>query len=474
MKKQILLSILVISAAVVLVSGATFAYFGDIEKSVGNTFTAGEVDLKVDYKCYYNKPVGGDTNCPWLPSSWDSTDLTTHRFFDFGDVKPGDSGEGTISLNINNDAWVCAQVNNIESKDNGCNDPENDAELNCASNDVGELQDNLYFSVWLDNGAGSGHKCNNIKDVDEQYIIENQKAKPIVWTIADPTTGTPLPAGTNCIGVSWYILSNVGNIIQSDSLKGDIKFWTEQSRNNPDFRCKKIVQYPKETAYVGYEDRHAGDFDYNDFGIMDMKLKETYADGCLSELDMYFKVKVKLAGDVHDIHMKRLMSPSTDYTYTVTRSASAQGTETPIGTYSGSGNLDVTLFDSATTPLVGDWVTVHAEINHCSDYYNPTPTPPRWDLDPFMANYDPWMNDKSIGEERHITHWQPATTELNTQGYNVPYILVIPVSDWNPPYEQNTIDKCEVGGSPYYTEFDGYYSSGGISNQNWYLHPSTC
>ena len=145
MKKQILLSILVISTVVALVSGATFTYFGDTEVSIGNTFTAGEVDLKVDYKCYYNEPVDGTTSCPWEPSSWDPTDLTIHKFFNFDDVKPGDYGEGTISLNIDNDAWICAQVYNLENRENGCNEPEGKTDPNCDDPGLGkgELQDKI-------------------------------------------------------------------------------------------------------------------------------------------------------------------------------------------------------------------------------------------------------------------------------------------------------------------------------------------
>jgi predicted ribosomally synthesized peptide with SipW-like signal peptide len=460
MNKQILLSILVISTAVALISGATLAYVNDVETSTGNTFTAGEIDLKIDYDCYYNKLVDGTTSCP----SWTPVDLTIEKFFDFNDVKPGDYGEGTISLNVDNDAWVCARVYNLESKENNCNEPEQNAETNCASNDVGELQDNLYFTIWLDNGAGLGHKCNNILDDDEKpVVVNNEKAKPIVWAIADPTTGKPLPAGKNCIGVKWNVPSGVGNIIQSDSLKGDIKFWTEQSRNNPDFRCKEIVHYPEDTAYVGYEDRTSGDFDYNDFGIMDMHLKETYADDCLSEVDMDFTVKVKLAGDVHDIHIKRLFSSNTDYAYTITRSSPAQGTEKPAGAYTGSDDLDVILFDSATTPILGDKVVIHVEINHCDDYFNPTPTKPRWDLDPFMANYDPWMNDKSIGATRHIVDWQTTTTFGDpSPGIAVPYILVIPAPNWIPPGEGVKITTP-------YQYFDDYYRSLGVSHPQWYL-----
>src|SRR3989338_10119894 len=119
--KRILLSLLIIG----LVSGvgfaATQAFFSDTEVSANNTFTAGELDLKVDNTCYYNglacKPVlgpddtllgystwsptegrGGDPNGDRCTCTWGLKDLGEgDLFFDFNDLKPDDESEDTIS-----------------------------------------------------------------------------------------------------------------------------------------------------------------------------------------------------------------------------------------------------------------------------------------------------------------------------------------------------------------------------------------
>ena len=450
MNKQILLSILVVATLVALVSGATFAYFSDTETSSGNTFTAGTLDLTIDNECYYNDEKLDE--CTWGLRSLDG-----EKFFNFNDVKPGHHGEDTISLHVTNDAWVCVRVYNLKNYENGCNEPEGYVDGTCGNpgEGEGELQDHLFFTVWRDDD------CNNKLDDGEQVLVEDQKAKEVTWAIADSTTGEPLRfCNVYCIGVKWYVVPETGNEAQSDGLTADVKFWAEQYVNNEDFVCKKIKRYPEtENAYVGYEDREAGDFDYNDFGIMNMYLQDVYVEDCLSEIDMEFTAKIHEAGDNHDIHIKRKFSPDTDYDYTITRTTAAQGTETPAGSGSGSGDFDIILFDSAYF-AVGDKVTVNIKITDGCEAYDPSPSPPRWDLDPIFAYYDPWMKDRSINAERHIDDWQPAVSPLPTTGYNVPYILIVPVTDWNPPSEGQVITNK-------YPNFDDYYSTG--SPTNWYV-----
>jgi hypothetical protein len=222
-----------------------------------------------------------------------------------------------------------------------------------------------------------------------------------------------------------------------------------------------VIRWPEQgTAYIGYEDRKAGDFDYNDFG-MNMYVQETYVGNCLSEIDMEFEALTRLAGDRHDIHILRTLSGSTDYDYTITRTAPAQGTETPAGSGSDSGNFDIVLFDSNYHYTLGNIVTIHIDITAGCEIYNPAPTAPRWDLDPVFAYYDPWMYDRSISAARHIGDWQAATTKLPTQGYNVPYIITIPVTNWPAPAEAVTITGP-------YPEFDDYYRTQDPMYENWY------
>ncbi len=216
-----------------------------------------------------------------------------------------------------------------------------------------------------------------------------------------------------------------------------------------------IIRFPEEgNAYIGYEDRPARDFDYNDFG-MNMEVEEIYIDGCLDSIDMTFTSVVKLAGDTHEIHIKRSFDSATSYDYKITRSVANVGTETPAGTGSGSGDFDIILFDSAYF-AAGKVVTVNIDITSGCEAYIENPTPPRWDLEELFAYYDPWMYDRGISSAHHIEKTQ------SFGGITVPYILVVPYTDWPAPGEGVTI----TGPYPY---FDDYYSTQDPIYETWYI-----
>jgi len=221
--------LLVVGVAVVIAISGTIAYFSDTEISNGNSFAAGTLDLKVTDNCTYNGQ-------PVQKCTWQETDLTNQLFFNYGDVKPGDQGENTISLHVHdNPAWVCAQISNFNNYENGCNNPETKASDTTCGNPgqgQGELQNYLKLNVWRD------VDCNNIQDPGEQLIIDNQSlAAASVWAIADKNTGTG-PITNTCIGVKWNVPADTGNIIQGDSLTGDISFNAVQAKNNADFVCE--------------------------------------------------------------------------------------------------------------------------------------------------------------------------------------------------------------------------------------------
>jgi len=70
------------------------------------------------------------------------------------------------------------------------------------------------------------------------------------------------------------------------------------------------------------------------------------------------------------------------------------------------------------------------------------------------------MNDRTTATKRHIEDWQPAVEPLPIEEeYNVPYILVVPVTDWEAPAE----GQCITDLYPY---FDNYYATG--SPDDWY------
>jgi predicted ribosomally synthesized peptide with SipW-like signal peptide len=233
MNKKLIVSLIVIAAAAAVIIGGTIAFFSDVKTSSGNRFVTGSLDLKVDSQCKYNGVV--QDFCTWLdPKSLADNDL----FFNFNDVKPGDNGEDTISLQVDdNDSYVCAQISNLQSEENGCLSSEQIAEPNCQADNVGELQNNIFFTVWKDNGAGD-HSCNNVLDDDEQVLVDNQPMADNYWPIADSSTGGALAGKTkSCFGVGWNIPSETGNEIQTDKLSADISFYAIQSRNIPQYLC---------------------------------------------------------------------------------------------------------------------------------------------------------------------------------------------------------------------------------------------
>lgn len=256
---KVLLSGAVILVAAALVIGGAFAFFSDTETSTGNTFTAGSIDLKVDSQQHYNNAVcvGGlwelepsaSATVPQYPvigaacgGTWGQTpegkDIVDEKFFNFDDVKPGDSGENTISLHvINNDAWVCAKVSNLVSTDNGITEPEGPVD-----NDVnsGELDETLVWNIWRDNGEGAGVAGDNIQNGTEPTLVSGQPVNGVL-AVYDSTTETGSLSGgsTTYLGVSWSLPSGTGNEVQTDMLTGDISFRVEQARNNPNFTCQQ-------------------------------------------------------------------------------------------------------------------------------------------------------------------------------------------------------------------------------------------
>ncbi len=271
--KKILLSlamILFVGGAVVL--GGTGSFFSDTETSTGNTFTAGAIDLKIDNHSYYNGDLNPDT-------TWELKDLTTvDKFFNFLDLKPGDVGEDTISLHVNNnDAYLCANVKLTSNDDNGLTEPEALVDPSDGPGN-GELASNVNFIWWADDG-------DNVLEDNEKVIsqgpigslgLNGQMIVPLADSTTNIWTGSPGPApgakdlyigkawcfgtitpaplpqdgvnnlvtpantdgGVNCDG------SLLNNSTQTDSLTADVQFTAVQARNNPSYTCTP----PRETG----------------------------------------------------------------------------------------------------------------------------------------------------------------------------------------------------------------------------------
>src|SRR3990172_48752 len=133
--KKLLLSFFTIGVVASLVFGITQAFFSDTETSQNNVLTAGKLDLKIDNTSYLNHATSSAT-------TWKSKDLTSNDFFfNFNDLKPGDEGEDTISVHVdNNDAWACMEMTLTKNDDNTCTEPEQIDDPGCNEPD-GDLFD---------------------------------------------------------------------------------------------------------------------------------------------------------------------------------------------------------------------------------------------------------------------------------------------------------------------------------------------
>ena len=271
---------------VALVFGGTQAFFSDEETSEGNTFTAGAIDLLVDSEAHYDglvcengqwvddPNVDEDTSRPELlgedcNGTWTETDLgPEHQFFNYSDLKPGDHGENTISLHVyDNDAWACAIIDNMQDNDNGCNEPETEAEEDAygegqetCGDGEGELSSELRFFAWAEEDG------DNIWEDGEPILFSNTEGPAsdvidgVVYPLFTPdlNNAAVLEATTTAyIGLYWCYGAidvdennntlgcdgaGVSNLTQTDSMSADITFYVEQVRNNPNFQCPVLEE----------------------------------------------------------------------------------------------------------------------------------------------------------------------------------------------------------------------------------------
>jgi len=185
--------------------------------------------------------------------SWNLTDITTQKFYNFSDVKPGDYGKNVISFHVyNNNGWACLGLENKQDNENVCNDPELAVpDTSCSTGPTdGELSQYMNAFIWRDDGDGIYEPLQGETQITGGNFFED-------WSIpiADSSTGGPLIASnTKYIGLAWCAGtisvndwggltcdgSSMGDITQTDQLVTDVVAYTEQFRNNPVFYCNPL------------------------------------------------------------------------------------------------------------------------------------------------------------------------------------------------------------------------------------------
>jgi len=180
---------------------------------------------------------------------WGEKDLVAgDTFFNFVDVKPGDSGTNVISLHVyNNDAWVCMSTENVLNNENGLTEPE--LSMTPPDDDTtGELGENINIFMWRD------ADFDGVYDAGESLIGSYALKVDSIIPLYDSVTlgGSPLVGDTDTyVGLAWCAGTQtvVGNTIfcdgsvmdnysQSDKVTADLILRSEQSRNQDGFTCQ--------------------------------------------------------------------------------------------------------------------------------------------------------------------------------------------------------------------------------------------
>lgn len=219
--------------------------------NVGTTFATGGLQLKIDSYALYNGQV--------QPSStWSLKDLVpgVDKFFNFDDIKPGDSGTNIISLHSNANSWMCMDFTNLVDQDNGNNEPEGLEDIDGILG--GELSKGMEFFGWYDDG-------DNTFEVGEQALFGTsspQSGYDVLkkYILADASTGSYFEANqTKYIGIQWCAGdlsvntataeitcdgSALGNWAQTDSFSVDLALRAVTADDYPGYRCDGSVPPP--------------------------------------------------------------------------------------------------------------------------------------------------------------------------------------------------------------------------------------
>lgn len=234
--KKILISLSIICGVAAATIGGTGAF--GLKAPPPETFCQAGLDLKIDidgvlYE-HLSKPI-----------------------FKLLDMKPGDTGEETISFHVTQTSCGFVNFDLTSDKENGCTEPEKLVDKTCGNpgEGQGELNDETKWIIWKDEGAVSGWQCGNKPKCSADPLEGDNilNGKESVWTqgvlTADKKYGIGDLSASQVpyFGFAWCFGqwgpgfscqgASLGNETQGDSFKADMIFSAEQKQNHYDKGC---------------------------------------------------------------------------------------------------------------------------------------------------------------------------------------------------------------------------------------------
>ncbi len=196
--KTILRSAIIVLAITAAVSGATVAYFSDVETSQNNTFTAGTLDLAVD------------AENPLVSAKFAVSDMMPG-------MKISEMYRLTNKGSLN--GFLDIEAISITQAENGCNEPESAAgDITCGApgNGEGELQDFIAVKLFLDNG------CDEVATSSDTVLYDGALTNMATEYLADASI---VAGATQCVTMelTWNTTAQ-DNKAQGDSLEISMTF----------------------------------------------------------------------------------------------------------------------------------------------------------------------------------------------------------------------------------------------------------
>ncbi|MBP9718885.1 MAG: SipW-dependent-type signal peptide-containing protein [Candidatus Levybacteria bacterium] len=200
--KKIILSFLIIAVVGGGAIGATYAYFTAQRTTSANTFTAGTLDLDVSSNGTKLEPFVIDN----VGENGDITGTKTWVVKNTGSL-PG---------------RLLVRLSNVANKENGCNDPEKEAEATCEDDTAGEMGNVIIAKVAFDG-----------TDKVSSTLATNQANKiGTDWNALSPLVLQP--GESKNVTIHWATSeTDYGNEIQSDSVQFDVNFRLIQQISGP-------------------------------------------------------------------------------------------------------------------------------------------------------------------------------------------------------------------------------------------------
>ncbi|MBT3356082.1 hypothetical protein HOB25_00460 [bacterium] len=212
--KKILKSLMVITAVAAVAIGGTVAYFSDEEKSVGNTFTAGTIDISVN-----------NMN-PWSESF--AMDDMKPDYIDYINFEIENEGESANPVNVWKDITEIVEITGVVSE------PECDGQGGNWSNDAcswgGATDNNDLSSVIIYDLYVEVYDSSNTPIWEQTLYLDSEgKTLDDVYAGAKKVFLGMIPAnGYMQVRQSYHMNENAGNEYQGDQMTFNIELYAEQ------------------------------------------------------------------------------------------------------------------------------------------------------------------------------------------------------------------------------------------------------